>query len=160
MKIVFLALSILDPSATILSASMFPFIPVCPLTHSKEVALALFLSLFIISLSIFACFIYMKFESVCFLQFSLRAFIAHSESVFICRFVELGTDRSTVCIASRSAVVFVCRMFWPMGVAWFCGSLGPNQTLILACVSRVLFAWHEPSVKTTVLGGLGFWCHI
>ena len=137
---IFLVLSILDPSATSLSASMFPIILACPFTHSNDVTPACFLSLFIISLSIFECFIYMKSVLVCFLLFLQRAFIAHSESVLMCRLVELGTKMSAVCIASSLAVVLVCWMFWPMGVAWFCGSLGPNQTPIPAFASSVPFA--------------------
>ncbi len=45
---VFWVLSIVDPSAASLSASMFPSMSACPFTPSKDVAPTRFLSLFII----------------------------------------------------------------------------------------------------------------
>src|SRR6266436_3966321 len=84
MKSTFWGFSLLVPSAASQSASSLPVIPACPLTHSKEVIPALFLSLFAIGLRRFAWVICMKSTSVCLFMFSHRAFMDQSESVLMC----------------------------------------------------------------------------
>ncbi len=69
------------PSAVRWSAFSFPVILACPLTHSKDVCPALFLSLFAIGFRRLAWEIFIKSLSVWDLMFSHSAFMAQAESV-------------------------------------------------------------------------------
>src|SRR5258708_7341377 len=85
------------PSAASLLAPSFPLIPECPLIHSKVVAPARFLILLMVGLIMLAWLMLAKFSLVCLLLFSLRAFMAHSESVFMWRLAWLGIVDTRIC---------------------------------------------------------------
>ncbi len=134
------------PSAASLLAPSFPLIPECPLIHSKVVAPARFLILLMVGLIMLAWLMLAKFSLVCLLLFSLRAFMAHSESVFMWRLAWLGMNISALYIARSSAVVFDCTRFFLTGSALFCGLLGLNHTPMPARASVVPFPEHDLSV--------------
>src|SRR5258708_3854881 len=79
-----------DPSSASWSVCSFPSILEWPLIHSKVVAPAHFLILLIVGLIMLAWLMLAKFLSTCLELFSLRAFMAHSESVLMWRFTWLG----------------------------------------------------------------------
>ncbi len=153
MNRVFCVLFIEVSSAASLSAFSFPSVPAWPFIHLNDVAPAHFLILFMIGLSMFAWFMFAKFSSMCFLLFTQRAFIAHSESVLIWIFAWLGECVSALYIASSSAVVFDCIRFRPTGSALLRGLLGLNQIPVPVRASVVPFEMQEPSVYTVMLGG-------
>ena len=152
MKSVLVWMSATVPVAASLSASTFPLMSVCPLTHSKEVHLPLFLSLFTISLMRLAWAIFMKFESK-FLVFSQTALIAQHELVLMWSQLELGTAVRALWIARISTELLVCGMFWPTGAAMLCGSPGPNHTPIPVWALILPFLMHDSSVWTTMSSG-------
>src|SRR5260370_39429219 len=102
----------------------------------------------------FACVIWMKSSSVCFLMFSHRAFMDHSESVLIWSLASLGASFNAVWIARSSAVLFDWIMFFPTGALIFLGSFTPNHTPTPAFAFLSPFRLQEPSVKMMQSGGL------
>ena len=134
------------PSAARWSAFSFPVILACPLTHSKDVCLALFLSLFTIGFRRLAWEIFIKSLSVWDLMFSHSAFMAQAESVLMCSLALLGVSISTEWMARSSAMLLDWMMFFPMGALMLSGLLVLNHTPKPALVFLSPFRLHEPLV--------------
>src|SRR5258708_2013168 len=132
MKILFLRLFSLVPSAARQSASSLPVVPLCPFIHSNEVIPALFLILLTIGFRRFVWVMCMKSTSVCLSMFLHSAFIDQSESVLMWSLVLLGVSFRAMWIARSSAELFDWGMFFPTGAFEFFGLLVPNQTLMPA----------------------------
>ena len=69
-------------------------------------------------------------------------------------FARVGVVTRAVCMARSSAVVFDWVRFLPTGMARLRGLLGLIQTPIPARASVEPFAVQDPSVNTTMFGGV------
>lgn len=133
------------PSPASLSASSFPLMPLCPLTHMICVVLLLYLIHAVIDLKSLACFEYSQPWSSHLFRLLVRPDTAYIESVLMIRARSFGIDLIAWRIACSSPDWFDCSgsgILKPMLRL----SFSPNQTPPPAWAFVSPLLEHDPSV--------------